>query len=202
MVGNLIIVVGANASGKSSIVHETQKRVKCLSVIRYTTRERSVSEQNGKHYYFVSAEKFTQMIESESFLEYEQYPMGLYGTAKKDIVQSLSQGHVLMESTPRSLIAMRKFCLSEKIPLIVVYILPCKRSLRDAEINRRVFLEALRGRMILRGKASDSAPSEVMSRLRAAIRGLAVLQECDLVIENSEGCFEDSVCQLITCLEK
>ena len=66
----LVFIISApSGSGKSTLTNELIKLVPNLEFsISYTTRHRRGSEQNGKHYHFVSTDEFNRMIAAGEFL--------------------------------------------------------------------------------------------------------------------------------------
>ena len=49
-------------------------------------------ETDGKDYFFVSQEKFKQMIEEEQLIEYAQYVNHYYGTPKEYVLRQMAEG--------------------------------------------------------------------------------------------------------------
>ena len=81
----LVFIISApSGSGKSTLTNELLKLVPNLEFsISYTTRQRRGSEQNGKHYHFVSMDEFNRMIRAGEFLEYATVYGNCYGTARE-----------------------------------------------------------------------------------------------------------------------
>jgi guanylate kinase len=82
------IFIGPSGSGKttlaSHVFSENQK------IISYTTRPIRKGEQNQKDYYFVSNEQFEQMIQADSFAEYDIYGDFYYGVTKETLEEKLA----------------------------------------------------------------------------------------------------------------
>ncbi len=70
----LIILTGPSGVGKGTVVKEILDKDKniCLSVSA-TTRSPRKGEQEGENYYFLSVEKFTEMINKILFLEWAKF---------------------------------------------------------------------------------------------------------------------------------
>ena len=70
----LVFIISApSGSGKSTLTNELLKLVPNLEFsISYTTRARRGSEQDGKHYHFISQDEFNRMIAAGEFLEYAE----------------------------------------------------------------------------------------------------------------------------------
>ena len=62
--------------------------------ISATTRAPRGKEQDGREYYFISPERFEQLISDDAFVEWEQVYKGTYyGTLKSEIDRIESAGH-------------------------------------------------------------------------------------------------------------
>lgn len=77
-----IVLVGKGASGKDYARNLfAKKNFQCS--ISYTTRPPRETEKDGIDYFFVTEEKFKQMIENDEFYEYVAFNGWYYGTSKK-----------------------------------------------------------------------------------------------------------------------
>ena len=67
----LIIITGPSGVGKGTIVKELLDRNKDIWLsISATTRNTRVGEKDGLNYYFISEERFKDMIDKKEFLEW------------------------------------------------------------------------------------------------------------------------------------
>jgi guanylate kinase len=93
MTGNLIIVSAPSGAGKTTLVNEALRRLSGVQAsISYTSRPRREGEQDGTHYYFVSADEFRAMIARGEFLEYAEVHGNLYGTGRKAVEEMRAAG--------------------------------------------------------------------------------------------------------------
>lgn len=77
-----LIIAGATASGKNSIVKHLESSGKWQHVITHTTRPPRSGEQNGKNYWFVSEDKMLELVNSASFIEANAvHQAAFYGTS-------------------------------------------------------------------------------------------------------------------------
>ena len=81
----MIVLAGASASGKTEVAKELAKKYGITKVITTTTRNIRVGESNGKDYFFVSKERFEEMIKEGRFVEHTLYNGNYYGSTKDQI---------------------------------------------------------------------------------------------------------------------
>lgn len=81
----IICIMGISNSGKST-VENTLEKMGFKRSISYTTRKPEVRsgrlEKNGISYFFVSKERFKELVDKKHIIEYEEYNGNLYGTPK------------------------------------------------------------------------------------------------------------------------
>jgi guanylate kinase len=100
----MIVLVGASASGKSTLQKAMIERSdKFKKVVTYTTRPPRKNEKNGIDYHFISERKFQILLEQGFFIEHAEYRGWHYGTAKNDCKQSDDYIAVLTPSGYRAL---------------------------------------------------------------------------------------------------
>ena len=81
----MIVLSGASASGKTEVAKVLASKYGIVKVITTTTRKIRVNEVDGVDYFFVSNEKFLEMINEDKFVEYTQYNGNFYGSTKDQI---------------------------------------------------------------------------------------------------------------------
>lgn len=99
MAANKVIIFSApSGAGKSTIVNYLLGKFPELEFsISATSRAPRGKEQNGREYYFFSEEKFRELIEKDSFVEYEEvYQGSFYGTLKSEVERIWSKGHTIV----------------------------------------------------------------------------------------------------------
>ncbi|MBO5247776.1 MAG: guanylate kinase [Clostridia bacterium] len=96
----LFIVSGPSGSGKGTLLSDLLKRHPDVfySISATTRAPREGLEQDGVHYYFLTHEKFEQMIADDAFIEYKRYCGNIYGTPRKPVEDALKSGRsVILE---------------------------------------------------------------------------------------------------------
>ena len=91
----ILIFSAPSGSGKSTLVqHLLDTRQDMELSISATTRAPRGKEQDGREYYFISPERFEQLISDDAFVEWEQVYKGTYyGTLKSEIDRIEGAGH-------------------------------------------------------------------------------------------------------------
>lgn len=107
--GKLFVISGASGVGKSTVLAAVMEQRKDLVFsVSATTRAPRPGEVDGQSYYFVSKEKFLDMIHNEEFLEYDAHMDNYYGTPKGQLEEKLTRGHVILDIEPNGAFAVRK----------------------------------------------------------------------------------------------
>ena len=84
----MIVLAGASASGKTEVAKMLSSKYGIVKVITTTTRDMRIGEANGRDYFFVSKERFQEMIKEDRFVEYTVYNDNFYGSTKDQISQN------------------------------------------------------------------------------------------------------------------
>ena len=107
--GKLFVISGCSGVGKSTVLSLVMDGRSDLQFsVSATTREPRPGEQEGISYYFVSKEKFLDMIAKDEFLEYDAHMDNYYGTPKGQLEEKLSRGHVLLDIEPNGAFIVQK----------------------------------------------------------------------------------------------
>lgn len=135
--------------------------------ISYTTRAQRPTEQHGRDYFFVSRAEFERMVANGEFLEHAQVFDNFYGTARRQVEDSLAVGQdLILEIDWQGAQQIRRAmpeCES-------IFILPPSR----AELERR-----------LRGRGTD-AEETILRRLRDAASDMSHWHEFGYVVVNDD----------------
>ncbi len=177
MTGVLFIVTAASGTGKTSLVRELLKSDNQLrKSVSYTTRPARPGEEDGKHYNFVTQQKFADLLKHGEFLEHAEVHGHSYGTSKNWIERAMQDGHdILLEIDWQGAQQVRRSFSNA----VGIFILP--PSLASLEER-------------LKARAQDS-PEVIATRLKAARAEMSHVDEFDYVIINDK--FEQAVQELI-----
>lgn len=95
--GVLVLFSGPSGVGKDTVLEIVLNKDKSLQrSISLTTRDIRENEVNGKDYYFITKDKFNNMIENGEVLEFAQYGKNFYGTPKAPVDKWLSEGKTVI----------------------------------------------------------------------------------------------------------
>lgn len=164
--GRLIVITGPSGVGKGTLVRSLlQRHPKLYLSISATTRSPRSGEVDGKHYYFVSRDRFQQMIAQGELLEWAEFAGNCYGTLRQPVEEQIRVGKwVLLEI---ELEGARQ--IHQTFPKALrIFILP--PSLRELEQRLRS-----------RGQDSEEA---IARRLRRAEVEINAANEFDVEIVN------------------
>lgn len=178
--GMLIIVASPSGGGKGTLIRRVLKTVPNLGYsVSFTTRPARQGEIDGRDYFFVSEERFREMIDADEFLEWAHVHAHLYGTGRAQVWKELNEGRdIILEIDVQGAESVRHL-----VPQAVgVFILPPS-------------FEILRERLIARG---SEMPTDLNLRLRNSRSEVERYKEFDYVIINDEA--ERAAAQLATII--
>jgi guanylate kinase len=102
----IFVFSGASGVGKSSALKRVMAAREDLRFsVSATTRKPRPGEEDGVHYFFVTKERFEQMIEDREMLEYDAHHENLYGTPRNQI---LGEKHVVLDIEPNGAFQVKR----------------------------------------------------------------------------------------------
>jgi guanylate kinase len=109
--GKLFVISGASGVGKSTVLKRVlEVRPDVRFSVSATTRPPREGEIEGVSYYFVTHDKFKQMIAEEAFVEYDDHMKNFYGTPRDQLEEKLKKGHVILDIEPNGAFNVRRQC--------------------------------------------------------------------------------------------
>lgn len=107
--GRLVVVSGPSGVGKGTVLEYVFKNENFVYSVSATTRGMREGEVDGENYFYISREKFEEMIEKGEFVEYAEYNGNYYGTPKFFVESMLSQGkNVVLEIEVQGALQVKK----------------------------------------------------------------------------------------------
>jgi guanylate kinase len=96
--GRLLVLSGPGGVGKSTVAKKLREAGDFWVSVSFTTRTPRVNEIEGRDYFFVTNDVFSQMISDDQFLEWAEFAGNRYGTPQQQVEDALRQGkNVLLE---------------------------------------------------------------------------------------------------------
>ena len=172
--GKLIVISGASGVGKGTVLGlMMEKRGDLAFSVSATTRPPRPNEVDGVHYYFVTKERFEEMIRAGEFLEYDAHMANYYGTPEAQVDEKLLSGSVILDIDPNGAFNVR----AKRPDAVLIFIAPPS-------------MEALEAR--LRGRGDTSAEQMAM-RLDRARWEMEQGKKYDYIVTNDrvETCAEE-----------
>ena len=90
--GIVVILSSPSGAGKTTLVKKIAKKNNYNISISHTTRKPRSEEIDGQDYFFVSQEKFKNLVKNDEFLEYAKVFENYYGSSKKWVIENLNKG--------------------------------------------------------------------------------------------------------------
>ena len=174
MSGKLFVVSGASGVGKSTVLSRVMAQRSDLRFsVSATTRDPRPGEVEGVSYYFVTRERFEEMIRQNAFVEYDAHMKNCYGTPRAQLEEKLALGHVILDIEPNGAFNVRASCPDATL----IFIAPPSME----ELERR-----LRGR-------GDTPEDQIAERLERACWEMEQGKKYDHMVINSqvEACADE-----------
>ncbi len=179
--GMLVVLSSPSGAGKSTIAKALLNTEDNLAMsVSATTRAPREGEVEGKHYYFVSQDKFTAMVTEGAFLEHATVFGNSYGTPKAPVETALEEGHdVLFDVDWQGAQEIQQYARDD---IVSIFVLPPS-------------VEELEQRLRSRGEDSESV---VRDRMSKASSEMSHWDSYDYVIINKD--IDDSVASVRSIL--
>ena len=167
--GLLIVYAGASGVGKGTIMKKLLAADPNFRLsVSATTRAPREGEVDGREYYFVSRERFDEMLAEDGFLEHAEYVGNCYGTPKEPVFRMLDEGiDVFLEIEIKGFLQIKESCPE----CLSIFIIPPS-------------FEELKLRLSGRGTESEEVIAE---RLRTAQTELSYKDMFDYVVVNDDA---------------
>lgn len=129
----LLIISGPSGVGKGTIVKELVKSGKYSLSVSCTTRKARPGEVDGREYFFISREKFQQMIDSDGFIEYNNHFGNYYGTPRGFVEERLKTNDVILEIEVNGALQVKT---KHPEAILIMILPPDKNELRARLVGR------------------------------------------------------------------
>lgn len=175
--GLLVVVSGPSGAGKGTVLaHAIRNYPNLQYSVSVTTREPRPGEVDGVNYYFVTKDRFKEMLAGGELLEHQQVYGNYYGTPKQKVLDKLEEGFdVVLEIDVKGALDIKN-----KFPqAVMIFLTP---------VNRSTIEERLRGR-------DTETEEQLKVRIESAIDEIkqAVFYDYIVVNEDAEKGAEDII---------
>jgi len=134
--GIMVILSSPSGAGKTTLVKLLSKNKKFQISVSHTTREPRHNEIPEHDYYFVSEEKFENLIRNEEFFEYAKVFNHFYGTTRTPVIEKLDKGeNVIFDIDWQGADQIKNKKLNYK--LITFFILPPSKEVLFERLSNR-----------------------------------------------------------------
>lgn len=178
----LVVISGPSGTGKGTIIKQILQRKKDVALsVSCTTRAPRPGEQDGVDYYYVSKEKFQEMIEQDAFLEYESFFDNSYGTPEVPVREKLAAGiSVILEIDVKGGMNVKKRAADAEM----IFIAPPS-------------MEVLKARLV--GRNTETA-EQIEKRTQRAFDEMKYQNQYEHIVVNDD--LETAIQEVIAIIEK
>ncbi len=164
--GALIIISGPSGVGKSTVLNRAIRELqKVWFSVSATTRAPRAGEKDGEQYFFVSHDRFQQMIHEDELLEFMTYAGNYYGTPRRPVEEHVADGYIVIADVD---VRGKVNICARYNGGVSVFIAPPSME----ELERR-----------LRGRGTETEEA-IAKRLQAAEGEMAYMDGYDYVVVN------------------
>ena len=161
----LAVISGPSGVGKGTVIKKMfSMRPDLVESVSCTTRQPRAGEQDGKDYFFVTRQRFEEMIAQGELLEYSAHFENYYGTPRAFVENTLKTGDIILEIDVDGALNVKKAYPSA----VLIMILPPS-------------MEELERRLKERGTESDE---KIALRISRAAYELAQKDKYDYCVVN------------------
>ena len=178
----LLVISGPSGVGKDAILQELKRRsLSMYFVVTATTRAKRENEREGIDYFFVSLERFQEMIDRKELIEYSLVYQDYKGIPKAQIQAALDSGKdVIMRVDVQGARKIRAMCPEA----ILIFLLPT---------DEEEWLRRLKER-------ETETPESLKLRIDTAADELNCMPEFDYMVVNSHGRLEEAADTIVAII--
>ena len=171
---NIMVVLSSPSGvGKTTLTKKIQQKYQSFKIsVSHTTRSSRSNEVEGVDYFFVSQEKFEQLIKEKKFYEYAKIFENYYGTLKENVDKAIETNDIIFDIDWQGTKQLSKF---ENLNLVKIYLITDNK-------------DELKNRLI---KRNQNTKDEVEKRFNSFDEDVKHWKDYDYIIinRNLDVCF-------------
>ena len=133
--GMLFVVSAPSGAGKTTLCRALTDSLENLRhSISYTTRKPRPGETDGRDYYFVTEERFRNMVQAGDFAEWAQVHSNLYGTSRRVLNEMRTDGtDVILDIDTQGAEQIKEKCREA----VFIFIMPPSLEILEERLRNR-----------------------------------------------------------------
>ena len=134
--GILLVLSSPSGAGKTTITRELVARDPLLDIsVSVTTRPRRKGEIDGKHYHFITRERFDEMVRNGQLLEHASVFGHFYGTPRAPVEAALSAGRDIITDIDWQ--GTQQLKQTVRADLVATFVLPPSMAALEERLKTR-----------------------------------------------------------------
>ena len=169
----MVILSSPSGVGKTTLTKKIQQKYENFKIsVSHTTRSPRTNEVDGVDYFFISKEKFEDLINKNEFYEYAKIFGNYYGTLKKNVDSLIMSNDIIFDIDWQGTKQLSKF---KNLNLIKIYLVTDSK-------------EELKKRLI---KRNQNTKEEIENRFNSFDTDIKHWRDYDYIIinKNLDTCF-------------
>lgn len=185
--GVLLVLTGPSGSGKDTVLAKLQERSpEMVKIVTTTSRSMREKESEGHPYYFVTRERFEELIAEGAFFEWVEFRGEYYGTQKKTLTDALENGNDVVWKIEAKGVKNIKEKIKQMVPRVVF-----------------VFLTTDSVEMMKKRVEQDEGEEGAKTRFNEAlvVWEMKQYEDCDYLVVNNDHNLDETVSKIQSIIE-